>query len=357
MKFSLFFFAANGATASRDKYRLLLDAARFADTHDFHAVWTPERHFEAFGGLYPNPALTSAAIAATTRHIHVRAGSVVLPLHNPVRVAEDWAMIDNLSAGRAGVAVASGWNVNDFSLAPGAFAASKAIMYEGLATVERLWAGGVVRANNGQGEEVDLRIFPRPVQSRLPVWLSGQSRETFVRAGESGYNVLTHFVLRTMPQLADDICAYRAARTKAGHDPRQGAVTVMMHTFVGEDDRTSVATVEHAYSEYLEGYLSFLGRAWVAEGVDGAMSARDRKFLAKRAMQRLVDEHGLVGTVAHCVPILARLEEIGVSEVACLIDFGVPETAALAGLEQLDRLRAMFAGGRGTDAVTREGAG
>ena len=64
------------------EYRLLLDGARFADAHGFAAVWTPERHFHAFGGLYPNPAVTGAAVAAVTSRVSIRAGSVVLPLHS-----------------------------------------------------------------------------------------------------------------------------------------------------------------------------------------------------------------------------------------------------------------------------------
>ena len=97
--------------------RLLLDGARFADDHGFEAVWTPERHFHAFGGLYPNPSMTSAAIAAIT-HGAFRAGSVVLPLHHPIRVAEEWAVVDNLSRGRVGISFASGWQPNDFVLHP-----------------------------------------------------------------------------------------------------------------------------------------------------------------------------------------------------------------------------------------------
>src|SRR6185295_8203230 len=80
--FSLFYFAADAAEAAGGKYRLLLEGAKYADEHGFSAVWTPERHFHPFGGLYPNAALTGAAVAAVTRRIGIRAGSVVLPLHN-----------------------------------------------------------------------------------------------------------------------------------------------------------------------------------------------------------------------------------------------------------------------------------
>ncbi len=88
--FSLFFWGNDDAVGP-GKYRLLLDSARYADSRGFRAVWTPERHFHAFGGPYPNPAVTGAAVAAITSNLDIRAGSCVLPLHHPARVAEEWA--------------------------------------------------------------------------------------------------------------------------------------------------------------------------------------------------------------------------------------------------------------------------
>jgi hypothetical protein len=108
--FSLFYFASDEGEKNAGKYRLLLEGARFADTHGFEAVWTPERHFGAFGGLYPNPSVASAAVAAITQHVKIRAGSCVLPLHHPARVAEEWGLVDNLSNGRVGISFASGWH-------------------------------------------------------------------------------------------------------------------------------------------------------------------------------------------------------------------------------------------------------
>ena len=100
MDFSLFFFSGDGATAAQHKYQLLLDSVKFADQQGFAAVWVPERHFHAVGGLYPNPSVVAAALAMVTERIELRAGSVILPLHNAARVAEEWAVVDNLSGGR-----------------------------------------------------------------------------------------------------------------------------------------------------------------------------------------------------------------------------------------------------------------
>jgi len=81
-------------------------------------LYGSERHFHRFGGSYTNPSVTSAIIAAVTNRIAIRAGSVVLPLHDPIRVAEEWSIVDNLSGGRVGMAIASGWHVDDFVFAP-----------------------------------------------------------------------------------------------------------------------------------------------------------------------------------------------------------------------------------------------
>ena len=112
LQFSLLYFDGKGGALAGDRYRLLVEGAKFADKHGFTAVWTPERHFHEFGGLYPNPAITSAALAMITERVQLRAGSVVIPLHNPLRVAEEWAAVDNLSQGRVGISFASGWHAD-----------------------------------------------------------------------------------------------------------------------------------------------------------------------------------------------------------------------------------------------------
>ncbi len=121
LQFSLYFFGNYPAAYDPDKYQLILEGARFADQHDFTAVWLPERHFHALGGFSPNPSLLAAALARDTERIALRGGSVVLPLHHPVRVAEEWSMVDNLSKGRVGMSIASGWHPNDFVFAPERF--------------------------------------------------------------------------------------------------------------------------------------------------------------------------------------------------------------------------------------------
>ena len=261
MDFSLFYFAADAGDGGGNKYRLLLDGARFADENGFAAVWTPERHFHSFGGLYPNPAVTGAAVSAITKRVQIRAGSVVLPLHDPIRVAEEWAVVDNLSGGRVGLSFASGWHANDFALMPANFKDRRDVMLRGIDTFRRLWRGEAVRAVSGAGADIDLRIYPAPVRREPPLWLTAAGNiETFRTAGQMGANLLTNLLGQTAEDLTEKIAAYRQARLEAGH-AGPGHVTVMLHTFVGPDLETVRDRVRGPFLEYLRTSTDLLRKA------------------------------------------------------------------------------------------------
>ncbi len=339
--FSLFYFAA-AENGSGDLYRLLLEGAKIADARGFTAVWTPERHFHAFGGLYPNPSVTGAAIAAVTERVQIRAGSVVLPLHNPIRVAEEWSLVDNLSHGRVGISFASGWHTNDFVLAPGSYEDRRDTMLRGIDIVRRLWRGESVRVPDGAGNPVDVSILPRPVQPELPVWVTAAgSPETFQAAGEAGANLLTHLLGQSLEELAEKIAVYREARRLCDGGP--GTVSLMLHTFVGESLDEVRETVRAPMKRYLRsslGLIRDLARTLGNQGTDlEALGTEEMDALLEHAFERYFETAGLMGTPESCLRTVARLAEIGVDEVACLIDFGVDTGRVLASLELLDEVR------------------
>jgi natural product biosynthesis luciferase-like monooxygenase protein/FkbM family methyltransferase len=343
LEFSLFYFANHGGSASdQERYRLLMDGARFADEHGFTAIWTPERHFHAFGGLYPNPAVTGAALAVATRRIQIRAGSVVLPLHSPLRVAEEWAVVDNLSQGRVGISFATGWSSRDFVLAPGNYAERRRHLSEGVETVRRLWRGESIEMPDPDGNLVSVRTLPRPVQPTLPVWLtSAGNPETIRHAAEIGANLLTHLLGQSVEQLAGSIRIYRDAWRKAGH-PGKGHVTLMLHTLVGEDREAVRETVRGPFCEYLRSSADLMKDMAKGVGIDlssGALSEADLDALLAHAFDRYFDTSGLFGTPESCQPLASRLSDAGVDEIACLIDFGVAADTVLESLKSLDRLR------------------
>jgi natural product biosynthesis luciferase-like monooxygenase protein len=354
LDFSLFYFASDDGGMGRDRYRLLLEGAKFADTHGFSAVWTPERHFHAFGGIFPNPSVTGAAVAALTRNLAVRAGSVVLPLHHPLRVAEEWAIVDNLTDGRAGIAFASGWQPNDFVLAPQRYADRQESMFRDIDTVRRLWRGEAVRLPNAKGDLVEVRTMPRPVQPELPVWVTtAGSLDTYVGAARAGARVLTHLLGQTVDELRGKIEAYRRAWREAGH-PGEGAVALMVHTFVGDDEDEVRETVRGPMKRYLGSAVSLVrgfADSWTAykrgagdasrpvSGAIEALSPQELDELLDFAFERYYQSSSLLGTPDKCLRLVESLRTAGVDEIACLIDFGVDHDRVLAMLERLDGVR------------------
>ncbi len=354
LEFSLFYFAADAGKSGTGRYRLLLDGARYADTHGFKAIWTPERHFHAFGGLYPNPSVTSAAIAAITENVQIRAGSVVLPLHDPIRVAEEWSVVDNLSNGRIGLSFASGWHANDFALAPQNYETRKEFMYKGMETIKRLWRGESITVKNGTGQDIQVSILPRPVQAEPQFWVSAAgSTATFESAGAMGANMLTNMLGQSVADLKERIAAYRAARKKAGHEGN-GHVSLMLHTFVGDDVDTVKKLVRDPFMSYLRTSTDLVKQArwefpaFARKGVEAPradaagmddLSPEDENALMGMAFERYFKTHGLFGTPESCAAMIDTLKDIGVDEVACLIDFGVDEETVLASLDGLNTLR------------------
>ncbi|HEY0601403.1 MAG TPA: amino acid adenylation domain-containing protein [Herpetosiphonaceae bacterium] len=342
IEFSLFYFASDDRADVRTKYRLLMEGAKFADRNGFTAVWTPERHFHEFGGLYPNPSVTSAAIAAITERVQIRAGSVVLPLHNPIRVAEEWAVVDNMSNGRVGISFASGWHADDFVFAPEHFKTRKKTMLDQIETVRQLWRGEALPFIGGAGNEVDIRISPRPVQPELPIWLTASGApETFKTAGALGIGVLTHLLGQSTEQLAEKIALYREAWREAGH-AGDGHVTLMLHTFVGKDMQAVREIVREPFTNYLRTSLDLinnLGRSMGRDPNAEDFSADDMAALLEHAFDRYFETSSLMGTPETCLQIVDRLKGIGVDEVACLIDFGVEAQAVLDSLDYLTLLK------------------
>ncbi|MGW0331577.1 MupA/Atu3671 family FMN-dependent luciferase-like monooxygenase [Streptomyces sp. NPDC003011] len=330
---SLFYFASDSDEIKKDRYGLLLDGARFADAHGLAAVWTPERHFHPFGGLYPNPAVTGAAVAVATERVAIRAGSVVAPLHHPLRIAEEWAVVDNLSGGRAGVSFASGWHAVDFALNPGTYADRRELVLDHAEQVRRLWRGETLSVRDGTGAQQRVRIHPQPVRPELPVWITSAGHtETFRRAGAMGAGVLTHLLGQDIDRLAHNIAEYRAASDGGVH------VAVMVHTYLGDDEEEVRALVKEPLCRYVRGSLGLLlgSRLDGRRRIDPArLHPADVDFLVQRSFDRYFDHGGLLGTPAKARRVIERLGRIGVDEVACLIDFGLPADTVLAGLERL----------------------
>ncbi|WP_413718759.1 MupA/Atu3671 family FMN-dependent luciferase-like monooxygenase [Silicimonas sp. MF1-12-2] len=354
MEFSLFYWG-NDDAVGRDKYAVLLEGAQYADQNGFQAVWTPERHFHAFGGLYPNPSVTGAAAAAVTRNLAVRAGSVVAPLHHPARIAEEWAVIDNLTNGRAGLAIASGWHPDDFVLRPeNAPPNNKAAVFDAIRDLRKLWAGEPLAMTRADGTVVEKVTQPRPVSKELEMWLTiAGNPEAWRQAGEAGVHVLTHLLGQSISDVKERIGIYHDALRASGRDPKDYKVTLMLHTYLAETRERSMEVAREPMKAYLKAAADLIKQyAWAfpafkkPAGVEtphqldlGGLTEDELEDILEFAFLRYFETSGLFGTVEDALERVAELKEIGVTEVACLVDYGIARQTIMDGLHLLADVR------------------
>ncbi|MER5888542.1 MupA/Atu3671 family FMN-dependent luciferase-like monooxygenase [Streptomyces sp. NPDC001941] len=344
MDLSVMFFGADvGESGHARAYEDVLALAREADRLGFHAVWTPERHFQQVGQVFPSPPVLGAALAVATERIGIRAGSVVLPLHHPLRVAEDWAVVDNLSHGRVGLSVATGWHSADFVVRPEAYEDRRARLLRDVPVLRRAWAGEEVELPDGTGALTSVRTQPRPVRERLPLWLTTSgSPATWETAGRLRAGVLGAVVGQTREELADKIARYRAACAGApeqGGTDAHGRVTLMTHAYVGADEAEVVRLVAAPLKAYLRSYVRQTSANRTADRRTAELSGEQTALMAEFAFRRYLRWGSLLGSPESCRKMLADLCELGVDEVACFIDFGLGRDTVMAGLRRLAALR------------------
>ena len=342
--FSVYFFGDYPRdTPEQERYDLVVETARFADQHDFHALWLPERHFHSFGGISPNPAVLAAALARETERIRLHAGSVVLPLHDSIRVAEEWAMVDALSGGRVGLGFAPGWRPDDFVFHPDRFGSHRDHMYEQLEEVRALWRGDVVERACGGGARTSVQVFPKPIQDQPPMFAAVVGNpDSYRRAARNDLGIITNLMSQTPEQLAHNIELYRKERASAGLDPAAGRVVLLLHTYLDRDLSEARREAFAPLSRYLRSSLSMFGDVANSLGftVDlKQMSEDDLGYVFERAYDRYCDQRSLIGTAESCAPVVELLRDGGVDEIAALVDFGVPADKLRESMIELDELR------------------
>jgi natural product biosynthesis luciferase-like monooxygenase protein len=206
-----------------------------AEEFEFDSVWPAEHHFSEYG-FCASPALSLAAIARRTSRIRLGTGVVVLPFNHPVRVAEDYAMLDLLSGGRVDLGVGRGYQPLEFAGYGVDQTRSREIFDESIEIIRRAWTEERLDFEGKHYQFRDLEIRPKPLQKpHPPIWLAALSEETFEKAGRLGFNLLLSPVFGGSLQIAKDrVARYRDALADAGHDPAQHQVGALVMTYAGE---------------------------------------------------------------------------------------------------------------------------
>ncbi|HEX6513727.1 MAG TPA: LLM class flavin-dependent oxidoreductase, partial [Chloroflexota bacterium] len=217
------------------------EQAAAAEDLGYDTLWLTEHHFRNFGGMLPNPQVLLAAIAATTSRIRLGTAVTIMPLHHPIRIAEDMAMLDNISGGRIDVGVGRGMPHLEYEIYGANWDQAQDWLEEEVAILKGAWTESSFSWPEGTYYRYakPMTVMPPPLQQpHPPLWMTANREEEHFRwIGHQGMHLMTlPWVMPSYDLSHKLIGAYREALAEAGHDPAAFEVLAMFPTFVAETE-------------------------------------------------------------------------------------------------------------------------
>jgi alkanesulfonate monooxygenase SsuD/methylene tetrahydromethanopterin reductase-like flavin-dependent oxidoreductase (luciferase family) len=217
-------------------YQAAIEQCAWADRNGFGTLMLAEHH-GVDDGYLPAPLMLAAAVAAVTKKIRLRVQALILPFHDPLRVAEDIAVLDIVSGGRAEITAAGGYLASEFAMFDKALGDRGRLVEECIATLRQAWTG---ESFSFRGRTV--RITPTPLQDPLPIALGGASAAAARRAAR-----MADAFIPAIPELMDD---YRAECARLGTRPAPSERMGPLFLHVADDpDRAWALIAPHALHE------------------------------------------------------------------------------------------------------------
>ncbi|UFJ39432.1 LLM class flavin-dependent oxidoreductase [Brevibacillus humidisoli] len=280
----------------------VLEQTVLGEQYGYDAVWYAEHHFHQYG-ILTSPHMLMTAAAGITKRIRLGVSVVVLPFHDPVRVAEDYALVDYLSGGRLNMGLGSGYLPHEF----GGFKIDPAIkpflFNEKFDILKRLWSGERFTYKGEYHEYGEISLDVLPVQKQVPTWVAAlrpQGVEYVAKMGEPIMGV-AYVNSNSVAELKSIIDHYDKSSLAAGFDPAMLEKPIALHVHVAETTQEAVQNAYEPLNRYLRTRL--YGKGAVYED----LAAREQL---------------IVGSPADCIAEIKKYQDAGVNHLMCLMNFG-----------------------------------
>lgn len=323
-----------------ERLHAIVEQSIYAEELGFDSVWLAEHHFHSFGGNMSSPPVIGAAIAQRTVKIGIGTAVILLPYHNPLRIAEDYATLDCLSRGRLEFGIGHGfikWESLTFGVP---LEQLRQRFQENLEIILKAWSGTALNHVGRYYRYDGVKVLPRPMQRPHPtVWMAATSTlESFEFAGRQGFHLMLIPFLHDIEDLGAMVGAYMKARKTAGLDPDAARIIAMYHIHVGDDSANARATAEPALADY---HAAAAEARNLTQGIAEPASYRSheehRSKMRKLTFNDLVDQNRvLVGGVAEvCDRVRYVKERLRLTDLAGNFALGnLPDAATRVALRR-----------------------
>lgn len=294
-------------------YDHALEESRLAEELGFDAVWLAEHHFSPYG-ICPSLAVLAAAIARETRRVRIGTSVVVAPFLHPVRIAEEWAMVDILSGGRLDFGIGRGYQPKEFRGFGVSMERTRERFDESLEIVRRCWTEDAVTFEGEFYQVRDLTVLPRPIQRpHPPLWTAAVSPDTYTLAARKGLKILTAPSFTPWDILRKNFDAYRAEwRRTHGDDGGEIAMNKIIH--VADSSRQAREDVREPIRWFFQTQAGLIADADGVPPEQYRFYRRVRENLLALSDEKAVDQAAIVGDPEEVADrIRAHHEALGVT--------------------------------------------
>ncbi|HEY2663876.1 MAG TPA: LLM class flavin-dependent oxidoreductase [Candidatus Binataceae bacterium] len=310
MKFDIFYQLPAARTQNvQDRYRELIDESVEADRLGFDTVWLAEVHFAPRFSLMPSPMILLAAIAQRTSRIRLGLAVNLVPLHHPLQLAEETAMLDVLSSGRVEFGAGRGafpLNYRGFGVD---METSRDLFAEGIEFCRQAWINDRLTFRGKHFNVENINVVPKPLQKpHPPIRLAANSPDTFAFAGEHGYPIFAGGPVNPIPVLAERLMVYKheLAKFRVPLPDDWLAAALMVHP--SRDRASARATLEPSLDNYFKAVLEIIEPpSQSAEGLAEFSKVRDR--LRNIRYETVEEIMGIFGDPAFCIDKITQLRD------------------------------------------------
>jgi alkanesulfonate monooxygenase SsuD/methylene tetrahydromethanopterin reductase-like flavin-dependent oxidoreductase (luciferase family) len=313
MKFGVMnLFPAEGADDAQVLHETL-EEIEIADQLGFDSCWVAEHHFSRYG-ILGNPLMLGAAIAQRTRRITIGTAVVVVPLHDPIRIAEDAALLDILSGGRLVLGIGRGYQPGEFNGFHKDRSANKETYAEIADILQLAWTKDTWSYEGKHFQYQDMSIFPRPITPGGPRILHGTSSpETFRQRGLNGDHIIVSSNFTPMARLKEHYDSYRDALAEGGHPVDGFDLPFMQQVWAGESDDGLQAAAEAALT-YYRGVGKVIPGSTEAMESEREYYERVKRNIGLLTVEKTLTHGGNFGSVDRVVDTISRLrDELGIT--------------------------------------------
>ena len=297
--------------------------ALYAEELRMHSAWIGEHHFSSLGVL-SCPDLVLSYIAARTRHIRLAPAVTVLPLHHPIRVAEQWATLDLLSGGRVEFAAGRGYDRREYVPFKVSFEDNQGIFEEGMEIVRRLWAADGPISHHGTHYSFEnVAITPRPVQRPLPAYVASFSKPSIELAARLGCGLIVAPFAAAMSYggLQQVAALYQEACAKHGTAPGRLMCSYFTHFADSKDEEVAQRARQIRY--YKECVIPALPGDPKTAPPSYHYFVEMVERLHKVKPEDLTENSVLLGSAAQMTDTLKKVEAAGFAEVILYFNVGL----------------------------------